>query len=326
MNIIQARNPHQALPVALDLLFRRGVRRDSRNGPVLQIPEPTCICYEKPTERVIFHPLRNANPFFHLMESLWMLAGRQDVAFVSRYVKTMSQFSDNGVTFNGAYGFRWRYTFNVDQVEAIITALRRDKSCRRQVLTMWSPETDLGSVSKDVPCNTHIYFAINHLGSLDMTVCNRSNDLVWGALGANCVHMSVLQEYVANGIGVPVGRYYQFTNNLHGYLKTAEPLQSLIADQGLECPYSLGQVTPSPVFGVLKQELYNLDNPDCWVSPFMVETAKPVAQAYSAYTTYGAEVALPTAENIFASDWRKACVEWLGRKIKGTNDGVNYGV
>ena len=38
--------------------------------------------------------------------------------------------------------------------------------------------------SKDVPCNTHAYFAINAEGSLDLTVCNRSNDLVWGCLGA----------------------------------------------------------------------------------------------------------------------------------------------
>jgi hypothetical protein len=38
-----------------------------------------------------------------------------------------------------------------------------------------------------------------------MTVTNRSNDLCWGMLGANYVHFTILQEYLAARLGV-VGR------------------------------------------------------------------------------------------------------------------------
>ena len=48
-------------------------RHESRNGPVLVIEEPVTVCYENPNERVLFNTRRDANPFFHLFESLWML-------------------------------------------------------------------------------------------------------------------------------------------------------------------------------------------------------------------------------------------------------------
>ena len=202
MHILTARNAHEMLPMALDRLFQIGRRRESRNGPVLQLMGPTVLCYERPLERVLFWPQRDANPFFHLMEALWMLAGRNDVEFVKRYASRMGDYSDDGVTLNGAYGHRWRRRFGVDQLRCVATNLQRNPECRRQVVSMWDTEWDvLNQDSKDVPCNTHAYFSRDESGALDMTVCNRSNDLVWGCLGANAVHFSFLLEYMAGLIG-----------------------------------------------------------------------------------------------------------------------------
>ena len=50
-----------------------------------------------------------------------------------------------------------------------------------------------------------------------MVVFNRSNDIVWGAYGANAVQFSMLQEYIAAHIGVPVGWYEQVSTNFHAY-------------------------------------------------------------------------------------------------------------
>jgi hypothetical protein len=50
-----------------------------------------------------------------------------------------------------------------------------------------------------------------------MTVTCRSNDAIWGAHGANAVHFSVLQEYVAAAVGVLVGPMVQLSNNYHIY-------------------------------------------------------------------------------------------------------------
>jgi hypothetical protein len=115
MHVIRARNANQALPEMMHYVRDSGlvVKRDSRNGPVLQFAEPFCIKYQRPTQRVVFWEERDANPFFHLFESLWMIAGRNDVAYPARYSSNIAQFSDDGHTFHGAYGYRWRKHFQV---------------------------------------------------------------------------------------------------------------------------------------------------------------------------------------------------------------------
>ena len=64
--------------------------------------------------------------------------------------------------------------------------------------------------------NTNIYFKIRE-NKLKMTVCCRSNDMLWGAYGVNVVHMSVLQEYMATMIGVEMGEYRQISDSFHIY-------------------------------------------------------------------------------------------------------------
>jgi hypothetical protein len=81
---------------------RKPYSNPNGSGHRLMIDEPVMLHYERPTERVLFNKARDANPFFHLYEALWMLAGRNDVAPLAYYVKDMARFSDDGKTFNGA--------------------------------------------------------------------------------------------------------------------------------------------------------------------------------------------------------------------------------
>src|SRR5258708_35739439 len=70
----------------------------TRNGKCLVVDEPVLISYTHPKERVLFNPVRDANPFFHLYESLWMLAGRNDLKSLAYYCSRMKEFSDDGKT------------------------------------------------------------------------------------------------------------------------------------------------------------------------------------------------------------------------------------
>src|SRR3974390_2807104 len=112
MRVIKVRNVHLALPKGLALLQEYGVVRDSRNGPVTVMEEPVTTTYIRPCERVLFWKERDANPFFHFFESLWMLAGRDDLAFLTKFVKRFEDFSDDGLTLHGAYGYRWLRYFD----------------------------------------------------------------------------------------------------------------------------------------------------------------------------------------------------------------------
>ena len=148
MKVIKARNVQQALPEALYQLRNEGVERESRNGPVRMFPEPVTTVYLRPAERVMFWPERDCNPFFHLVESLWMLAGRRDVEYVARYVERMRTYSDDGKVFHGAYGFRWRNFFFDDQLPKIIDVLKANPDDRRQVLSMAEAPTHPHNVAR----------------------------------------------------------------------------------------------------------------------------------------------------------------------------------
>lgn len=247
MRVISVRNVHEALPEAVRLLQAHGIQRETRNGMALVAPFPVTTEYARPTERVLFWPQRDANPFFHLAESLWMISGRDDVRFLTRYVSDFGKFSDDGETLHGAYGRRWRRAYEMrnmqdDQLAIIARRLRENPDDRRCVLQMWDAEADLDSSSKDVPCNLVVSFQRDVVGALDMTVFCRSNDLIWGAYGANAVHFSLLQEYLATWIGCEVGTYWQVSTNWHAYV---EPLAK-IADLPAEVAGLHSIPTPSP--------------------------------------------------------------------------------
>ncbi len=232
-------------------LQQHGVARGSRNGAVLQAPSPVTTAYQRPQERLALWPQRDANVAFLVYEGLWMLAGRHDLAPLLRYVKTFGQFSDNGSTLHGAYGFRWRAHFDVergrnigglDQLAVIARQLTQNREDRRCVLQMWDADGDLGTTGKDVPCNTIASVQRTAEGALDLTVFCRSNDILWGAYFANAYHFSLLQEYLAAWIGCPVGTYYQVSVNWHAYKTTLAPLADLPA-----AAFVAGYASPEPI-------------------------------------------------------------------------------
>ncbi len=228
MHVLDVRNVNEALPKMLQHLEEKGERNSSRYGEVIVAPTPVTTVYRKPMERVLFSPIRDANPFFHLIEALWMLAGRRDVATLAHYVRRMSNFSDDGVTFHGAYGYRWIQNWDFGQLVDVITLLSKYPQSRRAVIQIWDCEKDLLTHEKikDIPCNLIITPWIQN-NLLDMTVFCRSNDAIWGAAGANAVQFSILQEYLAANLGIGVGSLYQISNNFHAYTEIFEKLKTL---------------------------------------------------------------------------------------------------
>lgn len=327
MEII-ARNVHEALGSGLEHLFDSGELRTSRNGPVLVAPEPVLTVYRHPQQRVLLSPTRDANPFFHLMEALWMLGGREDLAWPLNFNSRFSEYSDDGKVISGAYGFRWRKYFGRDQLSLAIKELKENPESRRVVVAMWSPN-DLGRPSRDLPCNTHIYFSI-HDGALNMTVNNRSNDALWGAYGANAVHFSILMEYVAAAVNVKIGTYYQFSNNLHVYtdILSEEKARAIIAECGelsTEAQITFPLVLTNPLIGT-DIEAWDRDlgaflrRPDDvgqkFQDPFFKMVAAPMFLAWKCRQAKDYYQALDVVSMIAAPDWRMACKEWLERRIK----------
>lgn len=347
----------------------------SRNGPVKFINEPMTITYTHPRERVLFNSARDANPFFHLYESLWMLAGRNDLAPLAYYVKDFGRFSDDGNTLNGAYGYRWRKAAGrpnlwtsgeapfqtvrgydrpgVDQLDLLVAHLKAQPDSRRAVLQMWNVEDDLLKISqsRDVCCNLGVMFSLRSRWRdctpeelekltykdegqsmedivLDMTVTNRSNDLILGMLGEDYVHFSILQEYMAARLGVEVGVYNQFSNNLHVYESNWKP------EEWLNAPNAWGYSRYWESFPLIKNPtVFELELPKFvelnggnalskqneelrkeWSEPFFDDVAQPMLNALHCHKQKKRMSALNWCNSVKADDWRIAAKEWLERR------------
>jgi hypothetical protein len=293
---------------------------------------------------VLFNEVRDANPFFHLFEALWILAGRRDVAFLKKFNKNMEQFG-SGENFHAAYGYRLQGNgFSQDQLELAISMLKYEPTTRRVAAQIWDQHLDLGVQNPDIPCNMILTFKIRS-GRLNMTVFCRSNDMIWGAYGANAVQFSMIQQYVAAGVGVEVGEYTQISDSFHVYTentqgqKQKEMWEALMLQANTRtnpsCLYSQGIVAPFQL--VQNHEQFSLEVRDfcdlvldanqdlawqmSWEEPFLAHIACPMLRLWQLHQEYraGAEKAIPRwvreyPQLINRADWLYAGRQWVERK------------
>ena len=331
MKIVNVRNVNAAFSQGTQILWQQGVVSQSRAGSVRAAPWPVVTVYTQPRERVLFDKHRDANPFFHLFESLWMLAGMSDGKWLDRFVSDFSKrFAESDGNLWGAYGRRWRFHFETDQLLSAVNRLRSSSEDRRTVIQMWDTNYDLYdpfelnedtdepfSEPKDIPCNTHIYLRVNE-GRLDLTVCCRSNDAIWGAYGANAVHFSMLQEYLAGRIGVFVGTMYQFSNNFHMYENTAQKSRKSVLSRD---PYltrevkflSIGDNWEAWDRDLLKfiQEPYGKSFKNRW----FLKVAVPMWRCHELWSSRQRESAMRHVDFIEATDWRMVARQWMERRL-----------
>jgi thymidylate synthase len=319
VNSIQVRNVNSAYAEAAWMLRSMGVKEDSRNGPVMVMPGPFCTTYSNPLERVLFNRKRDANHVFHLVESIWMLAGRDDAEFLLPFNSQYGKYAEADGRVHGAYGHRWRVNFGADQLLEVVHELRRDSNTRRAVLAMWDPVRMDMRPFNDTPCNTHIYFDLRG-GVLNMTVCNRSNDMVWGAYGANVVHMSFLQELIAGAVGAPVGAYRQFSNNFHIYMERHGDL--LETPPSVEDLYASREAFPYPLYGPEETIEDILEDCESWTSgalpntTFLSMIVDPLAQAYlkrKKGERFDSELAIVPND----CDWKIGFQHWMENRDAG---------
>ena len=318
MRTISARNVNDAYPLGIMLLRSYGIEQPSRNGPVIECDQPVSISYRRPMERVLFNKQRDVNPFLHFFEPLWILAGCQDVAFLSNIVSRFKEYSDNGDVFYGAYGHRLRYP--EDQIEKAICLLKENPDDRRVVLQIRKPD-DMWYSGKDQPCNTAIACKIRD-GALNIHVFNRSNDYFWGMLGANMPQFSTLQEYMAGHIGCRVGTYHQTTDSMHVYTELNNLWDKVKDGQAgvfIVDPYE--QLRPYPMIGAgvnpkdFDADLHNFfyeGQRSYFLTPYFNNVVVPIWRTFVAHKndkTGGKYVF-----DIAADDWRAYTIQWIERR------------
>ena len=160
------------------------------------------------------------NPAFAIANALWMLAGGNDSAVMNYWFRGLPKFAGHGATYAGAYGHRLRKHFGIDQIRQACDVLSSDRMSRQVVLQYWDVHSDLPLAdgkprSEDVPCSVMSMLKVRD-GRLEWSQVLRSNDLFRG-LPKNLVQFTLLQEIMADWLGLEVGGYHQWCDSLHAY-------------------------------------------------------------------------------------------------------------
>lgn len=235
----------EALPKILELLDG-GDEVGSRNGLTAERMH-VGITLTNPTPfKELRVPVRKANLAAQIAETMWVLAGRNDIEFLSNYLPRAADFSDDGETWRGGYGPRMRNwkragSADVDQWAYCIDLLRKDPTSRRAVINLWDPAVDTHP-GKDLPCNDWITFS-SRLGVLDLHVAVRSNDVMWGWSGINHFEWATLLEVTAGLLGIKPGAVHFSITSLHLYGQHFKKAAAIINASGTS-----PTVLPSPAF------------------------------------------------------------------------------
>jgi len=206
-------NVNEALPVLMgDLLEADEV--GSRAGRTHEMTH-VGITLTQPWQREIVLPDRKASVAAQIVETMWVLSGRNDVEGLLPYLPRAADYSDDGKTWRSGYGPRLRDFYGVDQLAYVVDTLRASPGSRQAVAAIWDPQVDTRP-GKDIACNGWLSFS-SRLGKLDFHIAIRSNDAMWGWSGINAFEWSALQEVIAGLLALQVGSLHFSVTSFHLY-------------------------------------------------------------------------------------------------------------
>lgn len=136
---------------------------------------------------LVICPARKLSYKFAAAEALWILAGDDSVEGIAPFNKRISDFSDDGKTFFGAYGPKV-----VGQLDHVVNTLIADRASRQAVMSIWRENPP---PTKDVPCTLILAFTIRS-GVLQAFATMRSSD-AWLGVPYDFFNFSMIALRVA---------------------------------------------------------------------------------------------------------------------------------
>ncbi len=176
------------------------------NSPIVNIPE------------------RKLNYRFMFAEAWWILSGSNRVADISQYMKAIAKFSDNGITFRGAYGPKI-----VEQLDYIVETLAKEQDTRQAVLNIWRENP---RPTKDYPCTLNMQWLIRD-GKLNCMTNMRSSD-AWMGWVYDVFNFSMISNWIVvalhakHGIELELGDLYLTAGSQHLYTQNKKDAETIL--------------------------------------------------------------------------------------------------
>lgn len=216
-------NPNQVYKKLLETVINYGHFSKPRDMPTSSVYQNTTTW--SMTNPVITSVARKLNYRFMAAEAYWILSGDDRVSTIAPYNKHISQFSDDGEKFYGAYGPKIK-----EQLSYVVETLANDIDSRQAFLTIWRENPRR---TKDVPCTITIGFSVVE-DELNCHVFMRSSDVFLGipydVFNFSMVSYLICCKLKEKGINKVPGALYLTAANQHLYHRDLEKANEVIED------------------------------------------------------------------------------------------------
>jgi thymidylate synthase len=220
--------------LTLSDLLKHGLHVAPRGQATTEILQHTMVVDMR--YPVVLLPERKLSEKFLGAEAHWILSGDDRVETIAPYNTRIAEFSDDGLTFFGAYGPRL-----VEQLDYVVEKLKSDKDTRQAGLTLWRPNPPQ---TKDVPCTVAMFFNIRD-GKLNAHVFMRSSD-VWLGVPYDVFNFSMIAHLICCRLGGGVyepGSLHLTAASRHLYLRDMDKARECLA---AGCVRHAGRAAPTP--------------------------------------------------------------------------------
>lgn len=200
---------------ALKTIRESGVTYTDASGKEYQEIRNLMITIEKTTQGIF-------EPILHLSRSdKWVYPDLAEVAKVILQPESVSAYE---------YSYAKRLFSNIDNKNQIddyvIPLLQKDPQSRRAVATLFDPSVDSNIKNKEIPSMLVFDFKIREQ-KLHIVCFIRSSDAFIG-WPANVYQISVIQEYVAGKLKIPIGEITTVAVSAHVHTSHSSEIEKLL--------------------------------------------------------------------------------------------------
>ena len=209
----------------LEKLVKHGQRVNVRGREIVEIlSNQAVIDMQQPIVNVL---KRKLGLGFLFAEAGWILGGKNDVQSIAPFSKQISNFSDDGLFFKGAYGPQV-----VQQLPYILETLTKDLYSRQAVTSIWKPSP---GPSKDIPCT--LTYQIMVRGNLVHMFLNMRSSDVWLGVPYDWFNFTMIAHYVLKYLrtvypknDLQIGYLYFNAASQHYYVDDEPKILDILAD------------------------------------------------------------------------------------------------
>lgn len=216
---IRANTLDDLLDGAFRLLLKSRMRVSPTKGPTVE-EQGVVLELTSPRAR-LSRAGEKGHVFSCLGELFWYISCKHDLPSIQYYIQRYDEYAEPDGTIWGAYGSRI-FGGERSQYEVIRDRLATKPDTRKAVIQLFDKE-DLLKEYKDVPCTCTLQFLVRD-GFLNLVVHMRSNDVFMG-FPHDVFAFTMIQEILANHLGVKLGAYKHMVGSFHLYDRDREKVE-----------------------------------------------------------------------------------------------------